>query len=235
MSIDNTRVQATIAIDRGAAVSFENFHAGDNHATVQLLQETLSNQAPATSCYLWGERGSGKTHLLFSACKCVSSSVYIPILDLDLQADCLDGLEHSRLICVDDIQSIAKQPVWEKQILNLMENVINHGNLLLLTGDCPPDKLNFNLQDLVNRLKGRQVLKLSPTTDQIKTNILIDRLAERGLWIEAVVVEYILSRYSRDMHSLIRLLDRIALVSLEKKCKVTIPFLRGLDEFQNYV
>ena len=44
------------------------------------------------------------------------------------------------------------------------------------------------------------------------------------------VVQYILGRYPRDMHSLFDLLDRIDRASLAQQRRVTIPFLRRLEE-----
>ncbi len=225
-------VQATIAIDRGYQATFENYCPDDNQNALMLLQGLLSGRIEDASCYIWGSRGSGKSHLLFSACKSISPSIYIPVLDLELQPDCLTGIEESRLVCIDDVQSIAHQLDWERQLLTLIDNAQAHNCLLLLTGNCPPGDLNFKLKDLMNRLNGRQVLKLSPATDQSKVKILINRAAERGLSIETPVIEYILHRQSRDMYALIRFFDRIASASLEYRRKITIPFLREMDELQ---
>ena len=229
----NAVIQTTIAIDRVTQASFDNFHAGDNQEAVTLLRELLDNPPAVASCYLWGARGTGKSHLLYAACKAVSFSTYVPIMDLSLPFDCLVGLETSRLVCVDDIQAIAHQMDWEKQLLALVENIAAQGNLLVLTGNCPPDQLDFKLKDLVNRLKGRQVIKLSPATDQTKVNILVERAAARGLVIEESVANYILRHYSREMHAVIRILDRILHASLENRRRITIPFLREMDEFQH--
>jgi DnaA family protein len=46
------------------------------------------------------------------------------------------------------------------------------------------------------------------------------------------VVQYILSRYPRDMRSLFDLLDRIDRASLTHQRRVTIPFLRELEEMR---
>jgi len=44
------------------------------------------------------------------------------------------------------------------------------------------------------------------------------------------VVQYILSRYPRDLRSLFDLLERIDRASLVQQRRVTIPFLRRLEE-----
>ncbi len=225
--------QATISVDERNPASFENFFTDNNQPALTLLREFIADDTLNTSCYLWGKRGTGKTHLLYAACRCVSPSFYIPILDLHVQPEDITRLESNRLICVDDIQSITGQPSWEKRLLVLLDNLETTGNLLLLAGDRAPVDLDFDLKDIVNRLKGRQVLRLSPSADETKIKILIDRATERGLSIDASVVQFILNHYSRDMHSLLRLLDRIALSSLKYHRRVTIPFLREMDEFHD--
>ena len=62
--------------------------------------------------------------------------------------------------------------------------------------------------------------------------MLVDRANERGLTVEPSVAEFILRRHARDTHSLMRLFDRIAQASLESRRRITIPFLRELDEFK---
>ena len=230
---DEQVVQTTIPIDRVNSASFSNFHAQDNQQTLTLLQEFLSDEKLSASCYLWGERGTGKSHLLYASCKQIPSSVYIPLLDLQLEPDVLTAVVNFRLICIDDIDAVACQSNWESHLLILLENTEKNGNLLVLTGNRPPVDLHFESNDLVNRLQGRRVFKLSSASDQTKVRMLVDRANERGLTVEPSVAEFILRRHARDTHSLTRLFDRIAQASLESRRKITIPFIRELDEFKS--
>lgn len=225
-------VQTTIAIERISPASFDNFCPEENQQTLMLVREMLSNDSGYTPCYLWGAAGTGKSHLLFAACKTVSPSIYIPIKDLQLQPEFLDDLERYKLICVDDIQSVASQEIWENRILTLLKNAQSNRVLMILTGKTPPSELDFELKDLTNRLSGCQVLKLAATSDETKVNILVQRAAERRIPIDRLAIEFALRRYSRDLHALFRLLDRIALLSLEQHRRITVPFLRELDDFK---
>ena len=119
---DEQVVQTTIPIDRGNSASFSNYHAQDNQQALTLLQEFLSDEKLCASCYLWGEHGTGKSHLLYASCKQFPSSVYIPLLDLQLKPDILTAVVNFRLICIDDIDAIACQSDWESHLLILLEN-----------------------------------------------------------------------------------------------------------------
>ena len=229
---DEQVVQTTIPIDRVNSANFSNYHAQDNQQTLTLLQDFLNDEKLCGSCYIWGERGTGKSHLLYASCKQIPSSVYIPLLDLQLQPDVLTAVVKFRLVCIDDIDAVACQTDWESQLLILLENTEQNGNLLVLTGNRPPVDLHFESNDLVNRLQGRRVFKLSSASDQTKVRMLVDRANERGLTVEPSVAEFILRRHARDTHSLMRLFDRVALASLESRRRITIPFLRELDEFK---
>jgi len=59
------------------------------------------------------------------------------------------------------------------------------------------------------------------------------RARNRGFEMPEDVVQYILSRYPRDMRSLFDLLDRIDRASLTHQRRVTIPFLRELEAMGN--
>ncbi|MEQ1914926.1 MAG: DnaA/Hda family protein, partial [Sideroxydans sp.] len=47
--------------------SFENFVVGRNLELISLLQQALSSTQDERCIYLWGETGSGKSHLLHAA------------------------------------------------------------------------------------------------------------------------------------------------------------------------
>ena len=210
--------------------SFSNYLPFQNHHTVEELINFLGHDR-ASICYIWGPSGSGKTHLLYASCRITPASVYIPLLDLQLQPEMLDGLESYNLVCVDDIHSVATQLHWEKRLFSLFEELKARSNRLVVSSNTPVNMLNFSIDDLRNRFSSRQVLKLQSASEKEKIEILIDRAARRGLRIDESVVHYALKRYSRDMHALVRLFYRIDSKSLEQKSKITIPFLKNFEEF----
>jgi len=90
--------------------------------------------------------------------------------------------------------------------------------------------LNLRLPDLVSRLTGATVYALQPLDERQKLQAIQLRAHHRGFEMPGDVARYILNRYPRDLHSLFRLLDRIDQVSLTQQRRVTIPFLRELEE-----
>ena len=173
--------------------------------------------------------GLGKTHLLYSACKLIGNSHYLPLKDQSLQPEILDELHHFAVNCIDDLDQVAGQMSWEKKIMVLFENSLATGNSLIFTANAPPQSLGFQLPDLKSRLYAREIFKLKPVSDSDKIRILTERAARRGIHIDDSVAQFALSRYARDMHSLLGLLDKIDRMSLQQQRRVTIPFLKQLE------
>ncbi len=226
-------VQAGLPLRLVDHAKFENYLSHENRRAVHLLQQFLNHNLDQTSGYLWGAAGSGKTHLLFAACKQTPSSIYFPLLDLRLDPDFLEGAEQYDLVCIDDVQSIARQLAWERKLFSLFEKMEAHKSLLLVAANVPPGQLQFELKDLVSRFLGRQIFKLFPASEQDKLQILLDWTARRGMMMDPAVARFILTRHSRDMHSIMRLCERLDRISFERQRRLTIRFLKQLDEFQD--
>lgn len=212
---------------------FENYQSHENRRAVHLLQQLLSHNLDQTSGYLWGAAGSGKTHLLFAACKQTSNSIYFPLLDLRLAPNYLEGAERYDLVCIDDVQSIARQLDWERKLFSLFEKIETQKSILLIAANVPPAQLRFELKDLVSRFLGRQIFKVVPASEQDKLKILVDWTARRGMKIDPAVARFILTRHSRDMHSIMRLCERLDQISFDRQRRITIQFLKQLEEFQD--
>ncbi len=211
--------------------TFDNFLSGENHPTLKVLRDFLEYKVDSRICHLWGTIGSGKTHLLLAVANVSEDSVYIPLMDLNLEPSCLDEISQSTLVCLDDVHSIAAQPAWENALFELFERIEKNNQRLLVSSRFRPDEMKFCLMDLVNRLQGRQALKLNPLSNKNLAKLLERQAARRGLTIEEPVIQFILNRYSRDVHSLMRLLNEID-TAVEMRRKVTIPFLKKLVEFK---
>ena len=72
-----------------------------------------------------------------------------------------------------------------------------------------------------------------PLSDAEKLEAVRLRARNRGFDLPEDVARYILSRYPRDMNSLFELLNRIDREALAHQRRVTIPFLRRLEEIGN--
>jgi len=220
--------QLPLGIGLREGVTFDSFHFGDNeearHTLVQGEQRFI---------YLWGPPGSGKTHLLqalgHQAATRGETSAYLPLTDAaELSPDYLQGLEQLSLVCIDDIDSIARQPQWEEALFHLYNRIRAGEARLALTAGSSPANLPIALPDLRSRLSWGLVLRLTLLDDDGKLVVLQQRARARGMELPTEVGRYLLHRISRDMTSLSDWLERLDERSLAAQRKLTIPFVREL-------
>ena len=222
------------------ASSFENFRAGPNREPVDYLVQALAaldarTPVPAASwVFLWGEAGSGKTHLLEAACRAAQArdrlAAYVPLREhATLTPAFLEDLDQAALVCVDDIDAVAGNGDWERALFALYERLRAHGGLLLVAGRSAPAALGLKLPDLASRLAAGRVYALQSLTDADKNAVLRARARSRGLEMSEEVAAYLLARYPRDLHSLFALLDRLDAAALAAQRRLTIPFVRSIE------
>ncbi len=222
------------------ASSFGNFLPGPNREALEQLRAAVVKAATqastsASMLYLWGAEGSGKTHLLQAACRLAQelgiAPVYMPLADVvALTPSLLEGVEAAPLVCLDDVERAAGRAEWESALFSLVERMRAAGGMLVIGAIAPPDRLGLRLPDLVSRLAWGAAYALQPLDDTQKLETVRLRAQHRGFEMPEDVARYILSRYPRDTHSLFDLLDRIDQASLAQQRRVTIPFLRRLEE-----
>ena len=59
----------------------------------------------------------------------------------------LDGLENIDLICLDDVQLIAGDKLWQQAVFDLFNRVVEHNKRLIITGDQSVPQLKLGLAD----------------------------------------------------------------------------------------
>lgn len=209
--------------------TFENYLPRQNELLVQQLC-----QCSESYLYLWGAPGTGKTHLLQAVCHAATegaSSAYIPLQDIGaLAPEMLQGLEQLACVCLDDIQVIADDKLWETAIFHLYNRVRDQGGRLIVAGTTAPPALSLSLPDLTSRLAWGPVYQLAPLDDSAKVAAMTLRAQARGLILPEEVAGYLLKRCPRDMAALFALLERLDLASLAEQRKLTIPFVRQFIE-----
>jgi DnaA family protein len=241
------REQLALNLRLRDASSFENYFVARNREAVERLRRVVQSlgsapHSPASWLYLWGEPGTGKTHLLEAACRAAQergqAPLYVPLADkADFTTALLEDVEQVPLVCVDDVDAIAGDATWEAALFALYEHLRaqacpeqgRRGGMLVLAASTSPAAIGFKLADLATRLAAGLVYQLQPLTDAEKIAALRLRAQRRGLEMTEEVANYLLTRFPRDTHSLFSLLDKLDAATLVAQRRLTIPFLRGLE------
>ena len=102
--------------------SFDNYWSGRNREAVASLRAALDalvggRHRPEALIYLWGEPGTGRTHLLEAACHMAHahgrSAAYVPLAEARaLAPTLLEDREMTALVCLDDLDAIVGEAGW---------------------------------------------------------------------------------------------------------------------------
>lgn len=191
--------QLLLDIKPNTAPSLDNFVIGHNAEALASLRALAHGTTPRF-IYLWGESGSGKSHLL-SACKAISMRV----------ADDVHLLDHDAQIA----------------LFNLYNQLKESDQALVVAGRYAPTQMQLR-DDLATRLAWGLVYQLHPLTDAEKAEALQNHARERGMKLPEEVVAYCLRYLRRDLPTLMAVLDALDEWSLREKKPVTVPLLKKL-------
>lgn len=224
-----------IALDIGLAAggpTFADFLPGPNEATLDHLRlwtahEPADQTLPPAPSYLWGPAGSGKTHLLLAAREAVrargagtgwldAGTVEPPPFDETWSA-----------VLMDDVHLY--NPARQHTAFNWFVHAQAARMAVLAAGNLPPADLNLR-EDLRTRLgwglvHGLQVL------DEVELRAVLRRAAQsRGLSLGEDITDFMLTRFSRDLGSLMELLSQLDAYALRTQRAITIPLLKAMLE-----
>jgi len=182
--------------------------------------------------YLWGEAGSGKTHLLNACCQSAlhagASHAYLPVRGPAPCAAHIARIASQALVCVDDCQAAADDADWQGALFGLYEALQARGGALIAAADRPPAALHLGLKDLESRLVSGGVFRIAVLSDAGNMVALRARARLRGFELPDAVLRFILAHHRRDTASLFALLDRIDAASLAERRRITVPFIKSL-------
>lgn len=208
---------------------FEDFVPGPNAAALEAVKHLL-DEAGAT-LFLSGPEGSGKSHLLNAFCHAARErglgAFYIALGRLPEEAAAgLEGLQMLDVVCVDDVDRAAGNPVWERALFRCFNEVRDSGGRLLVASREPLRSLSFGLPDLASRLAWGLRLKLSAPDDESKAAILRQRAHSLHIELPEDVQAYVLRKSRRDMASLLAVVEGLKDAAFVAKRKITVPLAR---------
>ncbi|MCF8209829.1 MAG: DnaA regulatory inactivator Hda [Rhodoferax sp.] len=221
-----------IALDIGlsAGPSFANFCVGANRAALEHLEQlaqTVARGESVVPSYLWGPTGCGKSHLLHAVGAALQAQ--------GARVGWLDAASTSESQFNDSWAAVLMDDV------HLYTDRLQHTAFswfvfaqtcqtpVVAAGDLVPARLALR-DDLRTRLGWGQVFGLLPLSEVERRSVLRQAADARGLFLGDEVMDFMLTRFSRDLRSLMELLHSLDAYALQTRRAITIPLLKSMME-----
>jgi DnaA family protein len=223
--------QLTLNIRLRDDATFTNFTAGANQNLLNYLTTIKKNSSGEKIIYLWGNQGSGRSHLLQAYCHLAHENglvaMYVPLEDQQKFAPTIfEDSENLDVLCLDDVNAIAGNIEWEEALFHCYNRIQTTSTQLIVTASAAPKFISWKLPDLQSRLSAAVIFQVQELTDNEKLAALQHRAKLRGMTLTKPVAEFLLNHYHRDTKNLFAALEKLDRASLAEKRKLTIPFVR---------
>ena len=197
--------------------SYANFVGGQNIELLSALNHALSNAQTERCLYIWGETGSGKSHLLQAS---VDKAQGLGLSSVYARGEVPKG---AQVVAVDDVEMLDADA--QIALFTLYNQQRDAGGMLLVSGLSAPSKLALR-DDLRTRLGWGLVYQVQSLSEEEKTLALQHHAVARGFTLSEEVVQYLLRHGRRDLPSLLGVLDMLDEHCLRLKRGASVPLLK---------
>jgi DnaA family protein len=166
-------------------------------------------------------------------------AVHAALLEKGVSVGRLDAQQQDRLVfdeswgavMMDDVHlyNLEQQQVAFNWFVNALTPKSGSPRWVLAAGMLPPADLKLR-DDLRSRLGWGHVYALHVLSDTDRRAVLRQEADSRGLLLSDEVMNYMLSRFSRDLSSLMTLLDHLDQFALQTQRAITIPLIKSMLE-----
>ncbi len=222
-----------MVLDMGliGAPSLGNFCVGPNAAALGHLKlwlgqpDTVAVPRSPVPTYVWGPSGCGKTHLL----KALGTALQVQgqrVGWLDHHITAAAEFDESWVaVLMDGVHAL--DATQQQVAFNWFVNAQTQQIAVLATGALPPADLKLR-DDLRTRLGWGHVFALQALDEDQCRTVLRDNAAARGVVLSDEVTDFMLTRFSRDLGSLMELLDLMDGYALQTQRPITIPLIKTM-------
>lgn len=221
--------QVPLRLVPALAPTFDNFVAGPNADMVAQLRALVGAPSPV---FLWGESGSGKSHLLGALAREVEGAVAARggrVLRWGAgapQASAAGEFDPAvALIVLDDVHQLdARQ---QHQAFSWLVQAQAHGVPWAAASTMPPVDLPLR-DDLRSRLAWGPVFAVQALPEAQTREVLRREASRRGIGLGEDLLDHLLHRHARDLGFLMRLFDQLDAYALSQSRPVTVALLRRM-------
>ena len=166
--------------------------------------------------FLYGPKKSGKSYLSNIWLKRNNATLYDSNYELPL-------IQKNNLL-IDDFLSYD-----EEKVFYVVNNCILNNLKILITSDTKINDIDFKFKDLASRLKTFSNLEINNPNDEMLLSVLTKLLIDKQFIINSnEIFEYILRRVDRSYQGINEIVNKLDILSLEKKRQLTIPLIKEI-------
>jgi DnaA family protein len=221
-----------IALDIGWATgpTLNSYFAGPNEEALSHLKLWVGRGSPTglrspVPVYLWGAAGSGKSHLLNAVKDALrEQGATVGWLDASVLTP-PDFDDQWAAVLLDEVHLYTA--VQQHAAFNWFVNAQTFQCGVLGAGQLPPADLKLR-DDLRTRLGWGHIFQLQALDETERRAVLRLAAEGRGLFLSDEVMDFMLNRFSRDLGSLMELLDLMDGYALQTKRGITIPLIKSM-------
>jgi DnaA family protein len=175
--------------------------------------------------YLWGASGCGKSHLLQATHAALQARSQSAGWLSASASSAPEFDERWTAVLMDDVHAFDASQ--QQMAFNWFVNAQTRQIAVIATGSLPPADLKLR-DDLRTRLGWGHVFALQVLGEPQRRQVLRDSAQARGIVLSDEVMDFMLTRFSRDLGSLMELLNLMDGYALQTQRAITIPLIKTM-------
>ena len=229
--VNNTKSESYLEIktDKDFKLSskftFESFVIGNNNQLSFAAANAVVNSLGKSynPLFIYGSTGLGKTHLMQGIGHAVIQNgkkiVYVTCEDFTNKM--IEAIKNRKmdafrkkfrkvdLLLIDDIQFLANKDHTQEEFFNTFNALYNEHKQIVITSDCPPQKLKNLSKRLLSRFEWGLATDIQKPTLETRISIL-KRKVELSKWIVPTeIINYLAEHFSENVRQMEGALTRV--------------------------
>lgn len=205
--------QLPLAFSHAAARGRDDLVVSDRMASALALIDAWPRW-PSPVVALVGPSGSGKSHLAAIWREHAGAEEIRP--DKAGREAAMQAATHTPVVFED----ADRTDFDEDALFHVINNVRQHGQGLLITSRSFPLSWATTLPDLKSRLKAATVVEIGAPDEALLAQLIVKLFADRQLYIDDKIVEYIVTRMERSFEAAIAIVERLDRLALSRRTKI---------------
>ncbi len=220
--------------------TLESYVTGPNGEALAAVRALLAGDHDGEPVYLWGDRATGRSHLLHGFARVASGGGEVRALEssgargagasgdgasslgpavVEAGSIATDWSPPGPILVVDDVDRLS--PDAQVRLFDAINRGRTESWRMLFAGPVPPARLALR-GELTSRLAQGLVLQLQHLSDADKLAAMVDYATRAGFGLPVEVADYLLRHGRRDLGTLLAVVQVIDEVSLRDRRPVSV-------------